>query len=136
MNKIDRLSGPPQDSIIGESFGKIDYSDTYKVPVYNYQDYSIDYLTALFFTSIPSWINGLMLLRNSLVRLLGLRSSAIPQLNEPDFSIHYEIVSKAVLFRVYNKNDHEIVMEENDKHLKFRTSSFVVRAEDKNYGYL
>ena len=136
MTKVDRLCRRPPDSIIGESFSKTDYADTYKVPVYNCQDYSIDYLTALFFTSMPLWINGLMSLRNSLVKLWGLRGANVRHLNEPDRSIHYEIGSKAVLFRVHDRNDVEIVLAENDKHLNFRTSLLVVRGNDKKQGYL
>jgi len=136
MNQVDRLSGLPQDSIIGKSFGKADYTDTFKVPVYNCQDYSIDYLTALFFTSVPAWINSLLSLRHLLGKLIGLHGGAVRNFKEPDQSLRYEIGSKAVLFKVYDRNDAEIVMADNDKHLNFRTSLFLERVKDKDHGYL
>jgi len=135
MSIVIKVSAFPPKSVINESFGKIDYLDTYKVPIYDYQSYSIDYITGLFFTSLPAWIRMLLSFRNFMVGFFGLQGGDI-KLKEPDKSVYYAIDSNAVIFRVHNRNNNEIVMAENDKHLNFRTSLLIENVTDKDYGYL
>jgi hypothetical protein len=136
VNIVIKVSGFPPKSAINESFGKIDYLDTYKAPIYNYQDYSIDYITALFFTSLPAWVKVLLSFRNFIVKFFGLQGGDINKLKEPDKSIYFAIGSKAVIFKVHNRNINEIVMAEKDKHLNFRTSLLIEDSTDKDFGYL
>ncbi len=136
MNKIIKVSAFPPNSVINETFGKIDYIDTYKVPIYDYQEYSIDYITALFFISLPAWIKMLLSFRNFIVKFFGLKGGGISKLKEPDESIYFPIGSEAVIFKVQNRNINEIVLAENDKHLNFRTSLLIENVAEKDYGYL
>ncbi len=135
MSKVVKLKELPPNSIINESFGKSDYIDTYKVPIHNNQNFSIDYITALFFTSLPSWIKNLLSFRNFLVKYFGLKGGDINKLQEPDKSIYYSVGSEAVIFKVHSRNENEIVMADNDKHLNFRTS-ILIEKTDKGYDYL
>lgn len=50
--------------------------------------------------------------------------------NEQDY---YPVGSKLMSFTVLTRNENEIVMGEDDKHLKFRTSVFVDREKSKVY---
>ena len=136
MIKVTKLPEIPQNSIIIESFGSTDYEDTYKVPVNNYHDYSIDYLTALFFTSLPAWIKMLLSFRNFIVKFLGLKGGDTNKLKEPEKSVYYPIGSDAVIFKVHNRSNNEIVMADNYKLLNFRTSLLIEKLSGKEYGYL
>jgi hypothetical protein len=130
MEKIRTYLDIPQKSIINKSFGKTDYSDTYSISIHNSQNYSIDYLTGIFFTSIPIWIKNLLSFRNFLVRFFGLRGGNIDKLKKPYKSVHYTIGSEALIFKVFDRNENEIVMADNDKHLNFRTSVMIERISD------
>lgn len=132
MKKIKTYLDFPPKSIINKSFGKIDYFDTYCIFIQNPQNYSIDYLTGLFFTSMPNWIKNLLSFRNFFVKFFGLQGGNIDKLKEPDKSVYYAIGSEAVIFKVSDRNENEIVMADNDKHLNFRTSLMIEKADDKN----
>ena len=57
------------------------------------------------------------------------------KLNEDLSDIHYSIGSKSVLFKVIDRNENEIVMGEEHKHLDFRTMIFVERYEGETIIY-
>lgn len=54
---------------------------------------------------------------------MGLKTDTKAEASLP----YYPIGSKAVLFRVTDRNESEIVMDEDDKHLNFKTSVMVER---------
>lgn len=130
MKKIKTDCKFPANSIMNELFGKIDYQDCYCISMHNPHNYSIDYLTELFFTSSPEWINKLLTFRNFIVSFCGLKGSNIDKTKKSDPSVHYSKGSKVSIFNVYDRNDHEIVMAENDKHLNFRTSVMIEKGTD------
>ena len=113
----------PKTSIISKDIeGNIDYIDSFSVEINHENRYSIDYLTALLFTSIPPWANSLFKIRDALVKLFGLQTGLMPEQNSILPEIKYCIGEKAIFFTVINKSSNEMVMAEDDKHLYFRTS--------------
>jgi hypothetical protein len=122
----------PKDTIIGQLFGKIDYQDCYSVSICNPHDYSVDYLTQWFFSSTPGWVHRLMTLRNLIVSFFGLKGGNIDKTEIHNPSVFYPKGSKIAIFTVYDRNDHEIVMAEDDKHLNFRTSIMIEKDKDKD----
>lgn len=83
---------------------------------------SID-LGRSFFSSGPKWISYLFTLRNKIVSVFGLkisndRTEVLKRINSSNF----EIGERFGLFKVFDKNETEIVIGENDKHLDFRVS--------------
>lgn len=131
MNHITKQTFLPERSIMRNSFQKPDYIDTYFISIPVNQNYTIDYLTGIFFTSISSWIKLLLAFRNSLVKLVGLKKGEIIDLKEPEQLVFYNIGSNAVFFQVINRNEQEIVMGEDDKHLMFNTSLMVEKTSDE-----
>jgi hypothetical protein len=63
-----------------------------------------------------------MKLRDIIVKGFGLKTG---DKNDIIIEPHYSIGSKAVYFTVLDRNENEIVMAENDKHLNFSTSVMV-----------
>lgn len=126
MSKVISLKNIPSKSIISEKFGSIDYCDSYMVTAST--KLSVDKIaTEIFRMSKAATI--LMKIRDSIVRLFGL---AITE-GEACEQNYYPVGSKLMSFTVSARNENEIVMEENDKHLKFRTSVFVDREVSEVY---
>lgn len=120
MKKVVKLDYVPDKSIILNGFGKIDYSDTYKTQI-TLNDYSIDRITTDIFKT-PKWVDNLMKLRDIIVKVFGLKTG---KKNDTIIEPYYSIGTKAVYFTVTDRNENEIVMAENDKHLNFRTSVMI-----------
>lgn len=131
MRKVIKLDHIPEKSLILSGFGKIDYCDTYKIQIAS-NDYSVDTITTDIFRT-PKWVENLMKFRDIIVKGFGLKTGDKNDVsNEP----HYSIGSKAVYFTVLDRNENEIVMAENDKHLNFRTSVMVEKNTASSSVYL
>ncbi|MHC1774946.1 MAG: DUF2867 domain-containing protein [Lentimicrobium sp.] len=130
MSKVQVIKRISEKSIILDGFDKIHYLDCYRIHMQS--DFGIDKITTEIFRT-PKWVNILMSLRNNIVGLFGLNTGSIEEKNiEP----YYPVGSKAVYFQVLKRSENEIVMAENDKHLNFRTSVFVERAQTRTSIYL
>jgi len=123
MPKVYKYHVPPEKSLIYKDFGRIDYCDSYQIV--KSTDETIDNITTEIFR-IPKWVDFLMRIRGSLVKLFGLNSGKKKNITE---SIYYPIGTKAGYFNVIDRNENEIVMAENDKHLNFRTAVMKKKSE-------
>jgi len=131
MPKVYKYHIPPENSLIYKDFGRIDYCDSYHIV--KSTDETIDNITTEVFR-IPNWVDLLIRIRNSLVRLFGLKTG-----NEKNFteSINYSIGEKAgSYFAVIDRSENEIVMGQNDKHLNFRVSVMKKKCEQDCSIYL
>lgn len=126
MNKAVSLKKIPSKSIILDDFGSVNYFDSYMVV--KSTKLSVDEIaTEIFRMSKIGAI--LMKIRDSIVRLFGLAVTT-EVANEQDY---YPVGSKLINFTVLARNENELVLGGNDKHLKFRTSVFIDREESKVY---
>ena len=116
----------PLESIISEESKCYDYTDSFSLSLKR-SDIESWELLAAFFQSAPKWVDTLFRLRNRLVSVFGLKADMAntTQLNPP-FSIGQQLG----VFRVYEIEEDEVVLGENDKHLDFRTSLFIERGVD------
>jgi hypothetical protein len=119
MDKVTKINRIPENSIILKKFGKVDYSDTYRVRIRS--DDPVDTIVTELFKT-PKWVDNLMKFRDFLVRGFGLKTG---DKQEITIKPYYPAGSKAVYFTVLDRNENEIVMAENDKHLNFRTSVMI-----------
>jgi len=118
MKSVTSSTTVPQNSIISTDFPKINYCDSYRIT--KSTNDTVEEITAAIF-NLPKWVNGLMAIRNSIVAIFGLKS---------DKKVKEE---QTTYFTIIEQNENEIVMGENDKHLDFRTSVFVDRANSFIY---
>ncbi len=125
MNTVVSLTKVPSKSIILDGFGKPDYLDSYKMV--KPTQATVDKIATEIFRMSKS-VEFLMKARDSVVRVFGLKTSGKP--NEADY---YPVGSRLMDFTVSARNENEIVMEENDKHLRFRTSVLVDRGKSEIY---
>lgn len=122
MKSIVKQNGVPAHSIIlGKGlFGELDYCDAYQVNIQS--DEPVDTILNRVF-KLPRWAEALMALRDSIVRYFGLNPGTGKSVKN-----YYEAGDKAYIFTVTYRNETEIVMAEDDKHLNFRTSVSMVKA--------
>ncbi|HOO70543.1 MAG TPA: DUF2867 domain-containing protein [Spirochaetota bacterium] len=101
MKEFYKFDSAPEGSLVMKGLGSIDYCDSYMV--IKDTDDSVDEITGRIFT-LPGWIQALLKIRQVfIVRLFGLKTG------------DHEIP-------VIEKNEHEVVVGEDDKHLYFRIS--------------
>lgn len=133
MVKVQMSHRIPNLSMIAENLDvSIDYLDSFSVCIDKGHEYSIDYLTALVFTSFPSWVNILMAMRNTIVRPFGLETAPLPTIEKVERDVRYDKGDRAVFFTVSDRSKNEIVMGEEDKHLIFRTSVLMTEEGDES----
>lgn len=108
-----------------------DYMDSYSAGI-NAKLLTIEQVGKSFFLASPDWVNTLLLLRDKVVGFLGLktgRDASDKQRLIANFKC--EVGERVALFKVFDKNQDEVVFGENDKHLDFRVSLFLDREKGK-----
>lgn len=101
-----------------------DYLDSYSA-ILSTTDLTIEQVGKSFFTSDPEWVGWLFALRNSVVSLLGLKTSGAGEQDALLQGFKCEVGERVGLFKVFAKNENEIILGEDDKHLDFRVSLFL-----------
>jgi hypothetical protein len=123
MEKITKYYNTPEGSIILNGYKKIDYCDSFRVHLAVNEN--VDNITTKIF-KVPAWVGILMSIRNFIAGFFRLKTGKSIKRNE---SGYYTIGSRAGFFTVVDRNDNEIVMSQNDKHLGFRTSVMINAGE-------
>jgi hypothetical protein len=125
MKRVHRSNEIPENSMISKDFSDIHYCDSYSIVTQTSE--SLDTITTRIFQT-PQWTDVLMHIRNTLVKLVGLKGGG----NKKDTHVsdYYPVGSRAVYFTVIDRNENEILMAENDKHLNFRVSVMINQAGD------
>ncbi len=113
MNRVVKLKSYPGYTMVLTEMERVDYFDSYSV-VKNSPD-SVDEITRRLLRA-PGWVNALGKLRDLLVKPFGLKTES--DLKTEPSGGHPEFDFAPVLYR----NDQEIVMGMDDKHLNFRLS--------------
>ncbi len=98
-----------------------EYADSYSV-AFNAKDATIEQVGKSFLTSDPAWVDWLFALRNRIVSLFGLKTSGARTKEAVLQNFKCEIGERVGLFKIFDKNEHEIILGEDDKHLDFRVS--------------
>ena len=131
MKKVNRTKSIPRNSIISKKFNDFHYCDSYSIITKTNE--SLDKITTNIFQT-PRWADVLMDVRNAAVKVAGLESGG----NKKDINISdfYPVGSRAVYFTVIDRNENEIIMAENDRHLNFRISVMTNREGNNVIIYL
>lgn len=122
--KADHL---PRSARLHSFVGPNDFIDCYSVELGpKASQASIDDLARGFATTMPDWAQALMDLRNVLVKPLGLRTEFEGEKSQKGECKPGELIN---IFRVYHRDDDEILMGDDDIHLNYRIS--IYRAPDR-----
>ncbi|PWQ95748.1 DUF2867 domain-containing protein [Leucothrix arctica] len=75
---------------------------------------------------MPGWINALMSLRNKAVSRLGLKNlGSFADVEQGKASADYKVGDRVGIFTLYENTHHEVILEDQDKHLGVRLSFFI-----------
>ncbi len=111
-----KLEPIPKTEGIKTTLPKIDFTDTFSTT--NHQD-SLAEISRLVFAKVPKWIEFLMRLRNSLVKVFGLKTE-----KPADFHENFKVGGYVGFFKIFSIEPNEIIMGADDKHLNFRVSIY------------
>lgn len=107
-----------------------DYIDSYSADI-NAKPLTIEQVGKSFFMASPDWVNALLLLRDKVVGLFGLKTgSDANNKNKLIANFKCEVGERVALFKVFDKNENEVIFGEDDKHLDFRVSLFLDKQKD------
>lgn len=123
---------PPENSLITGNFSPVHYSDSYKTEFKCENTLHVDDLVYAFFDSSPKWIEKLFALRNSIVKMLGLKVSEVNDRKRQRELFRVEKGNGLGLFKVFDKSHDEVLLGEDDKHLDFRIL-FNLTQRERNY---
>lgn len=112
----------PEDSLLYKQTATIDYQDCFAANITGNHPVTITQTGIAFSTGTPSWIKKLLKLRDRLVGSFGLKTAKklpagqLKTLNCGD---------QLGIFKILDKNEKEVILGENDKHLDFRVSLYL-----------
>lgn len=117
----------PGDSILNDLLHKMDYIDCYSCNIgLGGKSLRMEDVGKAFFTSEPTWIKRLFAIRNKLVKMFGLKiPKAITDRQKLLDNFKCNVGESMGFFQVFAKNDHELILGEDDKHLNFRVSLYI-----------
>ncbi|MBC7383979.1 MAG: DUF2867 domain-containing protein [Bacteroidia bacterium] len=120
-------TGLPGNSILYKNHEKYNYADSYLTTVNDPENvYKAVDIAIAFFSSAPNWVNNLMVVRNKIVSVFGLKTSMPPGNRSKQIEkMKFEAGEQVGLFKVFDNTDQEIILGEDDKHLNFRVSLFL-----------
>jgi len=123
MTKVIRIDVLGSERI-REVLAKVDFWDTYATT--NQLD-DLEEVTLKIFGKTPFWVKWLMVLRNAIVRIFGVRSE------KGDIEdIKFEVGGSIGFFEIMELTENEVILGADDKHLNFRVS---VLKEQKGQDY-
>jgi hypothetical protein len=128
-SKIEKTS-LPKHSILYPDLVSANYSDTYSGQIDKPIESSL-ILAKTFLNAAPNWVEKLMNLRNVIVRFLGLKTNLNQSKREHILqNFKGELGEQIGFFKVFGKNENEIILGEDDRHLNFRVSLLKVNSAE------
>lgn len=130
---IREISVPPDSEIAGQLAGA-DFYDCYELPLNDAvnnmhpEGGTAEKLTAMqiylnVFKTMPAWVDALMLLRNRLVMLVGLKHlGRLRMPRSPKAASAYRVGDRVGIFSLLYVSEQEIIVGDSDKHLDVKIS--------------
>ncbi|MDQ1096686.1 MULTISPECIES: DUF2867 domain-containing protein [Chryseobacterium] len=121
MMKINTVAFP-ETSVLFPDRLVYDYHDSFRADFPDIENTTISQLVNTFFSGTPRWIKNLFILRNALVKLIGLK---VPENNSAPVmtsNIEYQVGDALGFFKIIHMTQNECILGEDDKHLDFRIS--------------
>jgi len=100
------------------------FHDTYEIGI---EDANANPLVLMLkaFAQTPGWVDGLMLLRNRIVSLCGIKDvGALSNIDQTKPVESYRVGDRVGVFTIDSLAENEVVFSDNDKHLNAQVSVF------------
>tara|TARA_B100001173_G_C15992235_1_gene549488 strand:+ start:382 stop:933 length:552 start_codon:yes stop_codon:yes gene_type:complete len=122
----------PNGSVLNTSQKEYDFSDSFEgVFKDNQNTINITEIGKAFFSSGPKWVDNLFSLRNKIVSIFGLKTPGKITNRAQQLELFKCNPGEQLgLFKVFSKNENEVILGEDDKHLNFRISMFVNQSKE------
>ncbi|MFK7934116.1 MAG: DUF2867 domain-containing protein [Saprospiraceae bacterium] len=115
---------PPTTEGIKNALPRLDFIDTFATT--NHKN-SLAEIAHFIFATAPNWVKTLFYIRNTLVRLVGLKTD-YPVTQDDTF----EVGNHVGFFKIYQILDNEVILGADDSHLNFRVSILNNQAQNFN----
>lgn len=111
-----KVETTPKTEGIKYALPKINFTDTFSTT--NHLD-DLGLISNLIFGTMPKWVGFLMKLRNTIVRIFGLKAE-----KPEDFHSNFKVGGYIGFFQIFSIQQNEIMLGVDDKHLNFRVSIY------------
>ncbi|MBO9727069.1 MAG: DUF2867 domain-containing protein [Chitinophaga sp.] len=112
----------PDNSLLYKQSATIHYQDTFATTIAATPPVTITQTGIAFATTAPRFVSRMMKLRDQIVGIFGLKTSQNLPGNRPS---SLNCGDQLGIFKILEKNDQEVILGENDKHLDFRVSLYL-----------
>ncbi|PQA94076.1 hypothetical protein B0A69_10725 [Chryseobacterium shigense] len=120
----------PHESALSREKVIFDYTDSFRGPVRNTKrNITTTEIGKAFFSSTPQWGKKMFSLRNSIVKMFGLKTGTDRSKIQDPGDLKLEVGQQVGIFKIFDKTDNEMIMGENDQHLDFRVSILYDKAK-------
>jgi hypothetical protein len=121
--------GLPTNSLLNTTFPAINYQDCFTGVFESQNQVTIDDCVFAFFDCAPAWVSNLLALRNTIVKMLGLKTMTSENRTELRKKFKVKEGNSLGLFKILVKTKQEVIMGVDDKHLNFRVSLLLDQSE-------
>ncbi|MFH0733276.1 MAG: DUF2867 domain-containing protein [bacterium] len=116
----------PKNSSLYSDHHKYNYFDSYEAIIKDKNNLlGISDIAKAFLKLGPKWIDYLLIIRNKIVSLFGLKTTNNIDKTKYSDILNFEPEERIGIFKVFSKTNNEIILGEDDKHLNFRVSLFL-----------
>jgi Protein of unknown function (DUF2867) len=120
---------PASSALDRELIGHCDFSDSYRVPL-SHPELGMAEIFFAVFGHTPFWMKAMLILRNALVRLVGLEVPTVDEIMKPQVKTTYRVGDKIGPWPVFFVGENEIIAGRDNKHMDFRLSVLKVMHGD------
>ncbi len=121
-NDLHMMPKVPEDSLLRRQTASVDYQDCFAANIPTNHPVSITATGLAFSTGTPAWIRKMLKLRDRIVGRFGLKTAKKLAVTS---SGTLNCGDQLGIFKVLDKNEKELILGENDKHLDFRVSLYL-----------
>lgn len=111
----------PVGSVLNSYGMKYDYVDSFSIKLDRNDVQSWEPIAA-FFHSSPKWFDYLFRLRNAIVKIFGFK---VGMVNLDEINVPFQVGDRFGVFELFEINETEVILGENDYHLNFRLSFLI-----------
>ena len=120
---------PASSALDRKLVGDCDFRDSYRVQLSRPELGMAEIFFAVFGRT-PLWMKTMLIVRNTLVRLVGLEVPTVAEIMRPEVKNAYRVGDKIGPWPVYFVGENEIIAGRDNKHMDFRLSVLKVRSGD------
>jgi hypothetical protein len=111
----------PADSLALTAVPSVDFKDAFVAVIPHDEKWTVDEVTRALFSNFPGWVNTLFKVRNAAVRPFGLKTGSGGDRKEKSEG-QLQPGMKVGGFPVRARSDNQVLLGENDSHLRFAAS--------------